>query len=284
MNDIVSADVRRSGDAVSGTPLHAPRAEEGQGGLGPVTYAIKVLSQGPGEGGRALRTVLFRRTSVGDSIEISAETDARDLLAELPDLLDAALSLQRALWPAQRTVGGLPVSFFPLLAEEARLVRRLFEGGGRGAGGAAIERRRLTREAMIVRDVAWEALRGALPPERRAEVDALVGASESEEELARSSDAIAAFVEGMLAGAEGALALSTIGLDAAYAAALRRQAAVLRAAMREAGPLGERGGAPRGRGVLRLIGMAYRALCTEAFLTVTDAGTPPRARRRGAGS
>ncbi len=282
MNETLAAAAHESAGAVSEIASHAG---DGQGGIAPaapVTYAIKVLSQGPGEG---TRTVLFRRTSGGDSIEISAETDARDVFAELPDLLEAALSLQRALWPAQRTVGALPASFFPLLAEESRLVRRLFEGSGAGAGGRAIERRRVAREAMIVRDVAWEALRGALPPARRAEVDALVGLHETDAELARSSEAIAAFLEEMLAGAGRVVAGALVagGLDAAYAAALRRQAARLRAAEHEAGSPARRADAPRGRGLLRLIGMAYRALRTEAFVTVPDAGAPPRARARGQG-
>ena len=272
MHDMRSDDVHKTGDAVLS-------ARDGEGALGPVTYAIKVLSQGPGEDGRATRTVLFRRTSGGDSIEISAETEGHDLLARLPDLIEAALSLQRALWPAQRTVGALPASFFPLIAEEARLVRRLVEGDGEGEGRRAIERRRLVREAMIVRDVAWEALRSVLPPGRRAEVDALVGLHETATELARSSDALAAFVGRMLGQPEGAAALAASGVDAAYAAALRRQAAVLRAVEREE-PAGD---APRAPGVLRLIGMAYRALRTDAFVAVPHAGTPPRARAHGAG-
>jgi hypothetical protein len=283
MNELLGSDVSNTREAVSQTPHHPPLDGARPG---PVTYAIKVLSRlsrEPAEGGGALSTVLFQRTSEGDTIEISAETDAENLLAELPELLDAALSLHRALWPAQRTVGKLPASFFPLLAEESRLVRRLTEGGGApgGAPGRAIERRRVAREAMIVRDVAWEVLRNVLPPERRAEVDALIAFHETEDDLARSMEAIAALVEAMLEDAGDAVVLSACDIDAAYAAALRRHAAALRVAMRAPGEGAADEEAPRGRGVLRLIGMAYRALRTEAFMTVAHAAAPPRARGRG---
>jgi len=89
-------------------------------GPGAVTYTIKVLSA-EREGG--VRTVLFRRVSAGETIEFSAETDAVNLLAELPGFVDAALKMQRALRPAP--VSRLPPGFFPRFAEESRLIRRL---------------------------------------------------------------------------------------------------------------------------------------------------------------
>lgn len=89
-----------------------------------VTYTIKVLSTQPGEGGRELRTVLFRRTSGGESIEISAETDAPNLFARLPDFLDAAMEIQRSRRSAQRPESALPSGF----AEESRLLRWLTDG------------------------------------------------------------------------------------------------------------------------------------------------------------
>jgi hypothetical protein len=88
--------------------------------LGPVTYRLKVLSAVADENGKEVRTVLFQRTSARDSIEISAETDAPNLLAKLPELLEAALEVQRAVIH--------PSSSFPRLAEESRLVRRLVVG------------------------------------------------------------------------------------------------------------------------------------------------------------
>ncbi len=272
MTDTLEGDVRATEDTVSEFILHAG---PGPDRPGPVTYTIKVLSDGAGEDAGGMRTVLFRRTSAGESIEISAETDAPNLLAKLPDLLEAALSIQRALWPAQRTISGLRSGFFPRLAEESRRVRWLTEGDHGPTGHREIERRRLVREAMIVRDVAWEALRHVLPPERRAEVDALVAVHETPAELAASMESIAALVDRMLGDEADAVILAACDIDAAYAAALRRQAAMLRAAEASAGP---RETAPERRGVLRLIGMAYRALSTEAFLTVARASAPPRAR------
>ena len=234
---------------------------------GGVTYTIKVISSAAGADGRVVRTVLFSRTSHGESIEMSAETDAPNLLAKLPDFLDAAMDLSRSLWPAQRTISRLPSSFFPRFAEEARLLRWLTEGAA-GTEQAELERRRVEREALIVRDVAWEAIRSVLPAERRREVDALVGFHETADDLAVSMEAIASLIESMLGDAEDAALLAACDVDAMYAAALRRHAVVVRAlaAPAETGDVDGKG--PR---VLRLIGAAYRALRTDAFMALTRA-------------
>ena len=83
-----------------------------------VTYTIKVLSTEPAEDGKHLRRVLFRRTAGGESIEISAETDAPNLFANLPNFLDAAMERQRSLGPARRARA----------EEESRRLRWLTEG------------------------------------------------------------------------------------------------------------------------------------------------------------
>jgi hypothetical protein len=228
----------------------APRAE--------ITYTLKVLHTSPGE---AKSTVLFQRLGDGEAIEISAEVDSPNLLAGLPDFLGAAMELQRALWPAQRTVSKLPSSFFPLLAEESRLFRSL-AGAAASRTAREIERRRTVREAMIVRDVAWEALRDVLGPKRRDEIDGLVALHEDPPALARSMDRVADYIDRMLADPRDAAILAVTDLDAVYATALRRGAAAVRALDPAARDEPER------RGLLRLIGMAYRALKTDAFMTV----------------
>jgi hypothetical protein len=244
-----------------------------------VTYTLKVLSTTPGD---ERRTVLFQRLGEGEAIEISAEIDSPNLLARLPEFLDAALEIQKALWPAQRTVSRLPSSFFPRIAAESRLLRSLSWGAASTEPTPAIERRRAVREAVIVRDVAWEALRDVLGPRRRDEIDGLVAATETPVELADSMDAIAAYLDRMLADPRDAAILAVTDLDAAYSLALRRAAAVLHAQSAEASP--ESGDLPPRRGTLRLIGMAYRALGTEAFMTVpalqhmTYTATPRAAR------
>jgi hypothetical protein len=113
MNDTPGSDVQGEEDAVSETTNRTA-----------VTYTIKVLS----EGSATRRKVLFRRTSGGQSIEISAETDAPNLLAALPQLLEAALETQRALWPRQQTAANLPAGFFPRFADEVRRLRWLTSG------------------------------------------------------------------------------------------------------------------------------------------------------------
>lgn len=231
-----------------------------------VTYTLKVISN-DAEGG--LRTVLFRRVSDGEAIEISAQTDAENLLAKLPEFLEAALEIQRALWPAQRTVSRLPSSFFPRFTEESRRVRRLAAPDG-ASERQEIVRRQNIREAMIVRDVAWEALHSALGPRRRHEIDALPSAHEPPLALADSMERIAAYIERLLRSPEDAGILVACDIDAAYAASLRRHAGRIREA-EGALPAPEEP-APRRRGFLRLIGTAYRALRTEAFMTVPEVG------------
>src|SRR6185295_1430096 len=190
-------------------------------------YTLKVLSSDAGDG---LRTVLFRRVSDGEAIEISAETDAENLLAKLPEFLEAALEIQRALWPAQRTVSRLPSSFFPRFTEESRRVRRLAVTPDGASERQEIVRRQNLREAMIVRDIAWEALHNALGPRRRHEIDALPNQHEPPSALAESMERIAAYIERMLRSSDDAAILVACDIDAAYAASLRRHAARLREA------------------------------------------------------
>jgi hypothetical protein len=226
--------------------------------------------------------VLFQRLGEGEAIEISAEIDSPNLLARLPEFLDAAIEIQKALWPAQRTVSRLPSSFFPRIAAESRLLRSLAWGAASTHPTPAIERSRARREAVIVRDVAWEALRDVLGPKRRGEIDALIVADETPAKLADSMDALAAYLDRMLADPRDAAILAVTDLDAAYSLALRRAAAVLHAQGAEPAP--ESPDPPHRRGGLRLIGMAYRAIGTEAFMTVpalqnmTFTATPRAAR------
>ena len=235
----------------------------GEGSKSSVMYTLKVLSTTPDSG---LRTVLFQRLGEGEAIEISAEIDSPDLLSRLPEFLDAAIEIQKALWPAQRTVSRLPSSFFPRIAAESRLLRSLAWGAASTPPASAVERRRARREAVIVRDVAWEALRDVLGPRRRGEIDALVTADESLDQLADSMNALAAYLDRMLGDPRDAAILAVTDLDAAYSLALQRAAAVLHAHGAEAAPEGPE--PPQHRGALRLIGMAYRAIGTEAFMTV----------------
>ena len=257
-----------AGTSPRNQPANPRSAEAGEAPVPPVTYTLKVLSTTPDN---ERRTVLFQRLGVSEAIEISAEIDSPNLLARLPEFLDAALEIQKALWPAQRTVSKLPSSFFPRIAAESRLLRSLTWGATSAQPTTAVERRRAVREAMIVRDVAWEALRDVLGPKRREEIDALVTASETPEDLTHSMDALAAYLDRMLADPRDAAVLAVTDLDAAYSLALRRAAAVLQAQSEEAAPEGPTA-SPR-RGELRLIGMAYRALATEAFMTVPSLQT-----------
>ena len=83
-------------------------------------------------------------------------------------------------------------------------------------------------------------------------------------------EAIAAYLDRMLADRRDAAVLAVADLDAAYSLALRRAAAVLDAQREETAPEGAEGAR---RSSLRLIGMAYRALDTEAFMAVPSLRT-----------
>src|SRR4051812_31553596 len=106
------------------TPPSTSRARPFTGASGArsreVTYTLKVISrEGDGASGRGLRTVLFQRISAGEAIEISAETDAPNLLEKLPDFIDAALEIQRALGAAPHHEGAALPGGTPVLAEES---------------------------------------------------------------------------------------------------------------------------------------------------------------------
>jgi hypothetical protein len=102
MNEAPGSDVQGEEDAVSEITSRPA-----------VTYTMKELEDGVG--GVARRTILFRRTSAGQSIEIRTETDAPNLLAMLPALLESALKAHQALR-------------FARFADEVRRVRWLTEG------------------------------------------------------------------------------------------------------------------------------------------------------------
>ncbi len=91
-----------------------------------VVYTFKVLSRAAGGGPRM---VLFQRFGDGESIEICAETCAPNLLATLPDFLDAALDVRRSI----RKHASLD------RAAEDRLTARLAEEGRRAASLARTE-------------------------------------------------------------------------------------------------------------------------------------------------
>ncbi len=130
MTDALAGDLPESLPSLSASPDR----------FGPVTYTLKVVRTGRGNAAR--RTVLFQRRGAGDAIEISAETDAPNLLAQLPDLLDAAFSVERALG---RDAEARPSSF-PSFPEESRLLRRLTEGGGGSLPSSAL---RVTGAAIV---------------------------------------------------------------------------------------------------------------------------------------
>ncbi len=210
----------------------------------PVTYRLKVLSS-PGKGRtRPTRTILFQRIAGDESIEISAKTDASNLLAELPELLDAALAIRSALQPGERP------------SDESQRMRLLASERGAKRRARARERDALIAEARAMLATVWEALGPMLEPARRAALEVLVR-GENAMTLSTSLVAIAAELERVLDDSGEAIALGIAGVDADHAAALRKLAANVRAME----VVKTRATHDRGRSSsdLRLVGMTYRA-------------------------
>jgi hypothetical protein len=125
MNDALHTEPRRSErpSRRAKPPTSAPDLPSSD-----VTYTFKVLSASAGEqGAGVLRTVLFQRISGGEAIEISAETSAENLFAELPAFIEAALEVQRALGPG-RGRDGAPSQEEALTRREQERVLHLFRG------------------------------------------------------------------------------------------------------------------------------------------------------------
>jgi hypothetical protein len=251
------------------TQRTAPRARPFAGAPGgrstEVTYTLKVISSaGEGADGGGLRTVLFQRISDGEAIEISAETDAPNLLSKLPEFVEAALEIQRALGATSHHEETAPPGGTLVLAEESRRLRFL-TGDHEGVRTRRdLEQQASFREAMIARDIAAEALRSALGRRRRVEIDALLFLHETPAALCESMDRIAAYIDRGLKDSKDAALLLACDIDAAYALSLRRRAAALRDL--ESTPPATPEDEPKKRGLLRLIGTAYRAIRAEASL------------------
>lgn len=232
-----------------------------------MTYTLKVISrEGDGAAGRGLRTVLFQRISAGEAIEISAETDAPNLLEKLPDFIEAALEIQRALGAAPHHEGAALPGGTPVLAEESRRLRFLTGDHDGLRTRRDLEQQARFREAMIVRDIAAEALRNALGRRRRVEIDALLFLHETPTGLCESMERIAGYIDRGLKDPKDAALLLACDIDAAYAMSLRRRAEALREL--ESTPPATPEDEPKKGGILRLIGTAYRAIRAETSLTV----------------
>ncbi len=175
-------------------------------------------------------------------------------------------------WPAQRTISQLPSSHFPRLAEESRLLRWLAEGAP-GAEHAELERRRVMREAMIVRDVAWEAIRNVLPP-RSPPRDRHPGRPPRDARRSRRQHGCRGHADRRHARRSRGRARSS--RPATSTAPTRPRSAATPWCCAPTKPTPPRPSLRRGgRACCGLIGMAYRALRTDAFLTVRA----PRSRR-----
>ena len=111
------------------------------------------------------------------------------------------------------------------------------------------EQERRFREAMIVHDLAVDALKKALGDGRRAEIDAIVSLHQTPSALCESLVRIAEHIDGRLRDPKDAALLIMCDINAAYAATLRRHAEELRGSMPPATPADK----PKKRGLFQLL-------------------------------
>ena len=90
-----------------------------------------------------------------------------------------------------------------------------------------LEQQAHLREVVIARDIAADALKSALGDGRRAEIDAMVSLRETPSAVRESAAQIAAYIDGRLNDPKDAARLIASGIDAGYAATLRKHAAAL---------------------------------------------------------
>lgn len=243
-------------NALSSVPRHrSSRAEKlaSEGARAEVVYTFKVLSR-PLEAGP--RTVLFRRVGDGEAIEIRAETSASNLLATLPDFLEAALDVRRRLIDEAPPRAAAEDALEARLSEEAERLRVLADDGDEPSRRTRRMQQRL-REAMLVRDIAAEAIASALERERAEAIAETAASLPSPAGVAAALERLARRIDEALEDSRDASFLLAWEIDAAYAFELRRQAAMLVA--EEELTSSQRSDEYEGRGILRLLGAAFRA-------------------------
>lgn len=254
-------------NALSSVPRpRSSRAEKlaSEGVRAEVVYTFKVLSR-PLEAGP--RTVLFRRVGDGEAIEIRAETSSPNLLATLPDFLEAALDVRRRLVDEAPPRAAAEDALEARLSEEAQRLRVLADDGDEPSRCARRMQQRL-REAMLVRDIAAEAIASALERERAEAIAETAASLPSPAGVAAALERLARRIDEALEDSRDASSLLAWEIDAAYAFELRRQAAMLvsEEEFASSAPHSQRGDGYEGRGMLRLLGAAFRA----------HGGSPPR--------
>jgi hypothetical protein len=183
--------------------------------------------------------MLFRTAREEDLVNQGSRVDSLNIVADVPRFVASSLTILDSLDPARRATVMLPFGIFAVLVEEAvRLDGMKLDHEQSAVTGAGEKTERETtlrqemRSGVALREQATAALGHALGEARVKELEVIVGDASSAGSLVKGMNAVADFIDRVLASGDvaEAEALSAWHVAAARAVVLRAQAAKVKAA------------------------------------------------------
>jgi hypothetical protein len=183
--------------------------------------------------------MLFRTAREEDLVDQGARVDSLNIVADVPRFVASSLTILDSLDPARRATVMLPFGIFAVLVEEAvRLDGMKLDHEQSAVTGAGEKTERETtlrqemRSGVALREQATAALGHALGEARVKELEVIVGDASSAGSLVKGMNAVADFIDRVLASGDVAEAesLAAWHVAAPRAVVLRAQAAKVKAA------------------------------------------------------
>lgn len=177
--------------------------------------------------------MLFRTTREDALAEQGTRVDSLNILADIPRFVASAITILEALDPARRAMVMLPFGIFAVMVDEAvklEGMKRDHEQTAVTSSGEKARReatlRREMRAGVALREQATAALGHALGDVQMAELETIVGDASSPESLSKGMNAVADFIDRVLASGDAGdvEALGAWHVASPHAAALRAQA------------------------------------------------------------
>ena len=183
-----------------------------------------------------LRRILFRNAREEDLVEQGARVDSLNIVADIPRFVTSGITILNSLDPARRARVLLPLGIFAVLVDESILLdgmKRDHEQTAILSSGERTKRETTLRREMslgvALREQSTSALGHALGEDRLKELRTLVGDASIPENLGKGMNAVAIFLDRVLAAgdADDAEALAYWQVGSSQAASLRAQAALV---------------------------------------------------------
>lgn len=183
--------------------------------------------------------MLFRTAREEDLVDQGARVDSFNIVADVPRFVASSLTILDSLDPARRATVMLPSGIFAVIVAEAvRLdgMKLDHEQTATTGAGERAERettlRKEMRNGVALREQATAALGHALGEARTKELDVIVGDASAPGTLVKGMNAVADFIDRVLASgdAEEAESLAAWHVAAPRAVALRAQAVKVKGA------------------------------------------------------